>query len=150
MTIGIAAMFMLFSLSAGSEKAFERALESMGKNLLAVGSVRKESNALRGRGMRFRTLTTADWEAFRDEVDGVERAAPIAMNNFDIRRGGDSTNATVIGTSPEFQYSNVQHPSAGRFIDEYDVRTQGRVAVIGSQIAKVLFFGEQPRARLGV
>ena len=143
MTIGIAAMFMLFSLSAGSEKAFEQALESMGKNLLAVGSVQKASGALRGRGTRFQTLTAGDWQAISREVEGVERAAPIAMNNFDIRRGGDSMNATVIGTSPEFRYSNVQHPSTGRFFDNFDVRTQARVAVIGSQIAKTLFRGEQ-------
>jgi putative ABC transport system permease protein len=52
-------------------------------------------------------------------------------------------NATVIGTSPEFRYSNVQHPSAGRFFDDFDVRAQARVAVIGSQIAKTLFRGEQ-------
>ena len=47
MTIGIAAMFILFSLGAGAEKAFESALSSMGKNLLAVGSVRRETDALR-------------------------------------------------------------------------------------------------------
>jgi putative ABC transport system permease protein len=143
MAIGIAAMFMLLSLNAGSEKAFEDALASMGKNLLAVGSVRKESGALRGRGTRFQTLTADDWVAISNEIDDVERAAPIAMQNFDIRRGGDAMTATVIGTSPDYQYSNVQHPAAGRFFDDFDVREQARVAVIGAQIAKSLFFGEQ-------
>ena len=35
MTVGIAAMFILLALAAGAEKAFEDALSSMGKNLLA-------------------------------------------------------------------------------------------------------------------
>ncbi len=144
MTVGIAAMFILLSLAAGAEKAFEDALSSMGKNLLAVGSVRKETDALRGQGQRFQTLTLDDWRALSNEVEGVERAAPIAMNNFYLRYGGDATIATVIGTTPEFRYSNVQHPSVGRFIDEFDLRNQSRVAVIGSQIAKELFHGEQP------
>ena len=144
MTVGIAAMFMLLALAAGAEQAFEDALSAMGRNLLAVGSVRKETDALRGQGRRFQTLTLEDWRALSNEVDGVERAAPIAMNNFDLRYGGDTTNATVIGTTPEFRYSNVQHTSAGRFIDEFDVQNQSRVAVIGSQIAKELFHGEQP------
>ena len=121
MTIGIAALFILFSLSAGAEKSFEKALESMGKNLLAIGSVRKESNALRGKGQRFQNLTLDDWRAISSQVDGVERAAPIAMNVFDIRHGGDSMNATVIGTTAEFRYSNVQHPAPGRFFDDDDV-----------------------------
>jgi putative ABC transport system permease protein len=144
MTVGIAAMFMLMSLGAGAEKAFEDALSSMGKNLLSVGSVRKETDALRGQGRRVQTLTLDDWQALSNEVDGVERAAPIAMNDFKLRYGGDESTATVIGTTPEFRYSNVQHPSVGRFIDEYDVWNQSRVVVIGSVIAKELFHGEQP------
>jgi putative ABC transport system permease protein len=144
MTIGIAAVFILFSLGAGAEKAFESALSSMGKNLLAVGSVRKETDALRGQGQRFRTLTMGDLQAIIREVDGVERAAPIAMNNFDVRYGGRATSFTVIGTSTEYRYSNVHHPAAGRFFDEIDLETLARVAVIGPQVARELFFGEQP------
>lgn len=144
MTIGIAAMFILFSLGAGAERSFEQALSSMGKNLLAIGSVRRETDALRGRGQRAQTLTLDDWHAIGREVEGVERAAPIAMNNFDVRYGGRATNITVIGTSPEYQYSNVHQASIGRFIDETDLANQARVAVIGSQIAKELFLGEQP------
>jgi len=144
MTVGIRALFILMSLAAGAEKAFEDALSSMGKNLLAVGSVRKETDALRGIGQRFRTLTLGDWFALNNQIEGIERAAPIAMNDFDVRHGRNATNATVIGTTPEFRYSNVQHPSAGRFIDDDDVRNRSRVAVIGAQIAKELFHGEQP------
>jgi ABC-type antimicrobial peptide transport system permease subunit len=144
MTIGIAAVFILFSLGAGAEKAFESALSSMGKNLLVVSSVRKATDALRGQGQRFRTLTMGDWQAISGEVDGVKRAAPIAMNNFDVRYGGRANDITVIGTTPEYRYSNVHHPSAGRFFDEIDMQSQARVAVIGPQIARELFFGEQP------
>jgi len=144
MTIGIAAMFILFALGAGAEQVFEQALASMGKNLLAVGSVRRETDALRGQGRRYQTLTLDDWYAISNEVAGVERAAPIAMNNFDVRYGGRANNVTVIGTSPEFQFSNVYHPEVGRFFDAADLLGQARVAVIGAQVASELFFGEQP------
>jgi ABC-type antimicrobial peptide transport system permease subunit len=144
MTMGIAAVFILFSLAAGAEKAFEDALSSMGKNLLAVGSVRRETDALRGQGQRVRTLTMDDWQAISSEVDGVERAAPIAMSSFDVRYGGRASNVTVIGTTTEYRYSNVHDVAAGRFFDEDDLKNQARVAVIGPQIARELFFGEQP------
>jgi len=137
-------MFILFSLGAGAEKVFENALASMGKNLLAIGSVRRETDALRGQGRRVQTLTLDDWYAISREVDGVVRAAPIAMNNFDVRYGRRATNVTVIGTSPDYRYSNAHHPSLGRFLDVGDLASQARVAVIGAQIAKELFFGEQP------
>jgi putative ABC transport system permease protein len=144
MTVGIAAMFILLALAAGAEKAFEDALSSMGKNLLAIGSARKEADALRGQGVRYRTLTLDDWRALTTEVAGIARAAPIAMNDFTLRYGGDETTATVIGTTPEFRDSNVMYPSVGRFIDNFDVQNQARVAVIGAQVAKELFHGELP------
>jgi putative ABC transport system permease protein len=144
MTVGIAATFMLFAMTAGADKAFSDALEAIGKNLLAVGSTFRESDALRGEAERVRTLTLADWEAIVMQAEGVVRAAPIAMGSFDLRYRGNSSTATVIGTSPDYRYSNVHHPDAGRFIDEFDLDGQARVALLGAQIAKELFHGEQP------
>ena len=142
MAIGIAAITLLFGVGAGAEKAFQQALEKMGENLLSVGAQRKESDALRGRSRRYRTLTLGDWRAIMDELRSVERAAPIAMKNFDMRYAGESVNMTAIGTTPEFQLTNNQGLVAGRFIDEYDVLNHRRVAVIGSEVARLLFQGE--------
>ena len=140
--IGIAAVTLLFGVGAGAEKAYQAALETMGKNLLSVSAQRKQSNALRGSNRRYQTLTLSDWRAIMNELDSVERAAPIAMNIFDLRFGGKSVNMTVIGTSPEFQITTNQSLRAGRFIDEYDMRDVSRVAVIGSQVDKKLFNGK--------
>jgi len=139
MMIGIAAVTVLFGVGAGAEKAYQAALESMGKNILSVGSQRKKTSALRGSSRRYQTLTMADTRAIMNELDSVERTAPIAMNNFELRYGGKSVNMTVIGTTPEFQITNVQPLIAGRFIDEFDMRDVARVAVIGSQVKKELF-----------
>jgi putative ABC transport system permease protein len=142
MMIGIAAVTLLFGVGAGAEKAYQAALESMGKNLLSVGAQRKQSNALRGSNQRYQTLTLNDWRAIGQELNSVELAAPIAMNNFNLRYGGESVNMTVIGTTPEFQITNNQPLQAGRFIDEYDLYDVSRVAVIGSQVDKELFKGK--------
>jgi putative ABC transport system permease protein len=143
MAIGITAITLLYGVGAGAEKAFQQAVEKMGKNLLSVGAQRKESDALRGKSRRYQTLTLGDWRAIMDELRSVERAAPIAMNNFDMSYAGESVNMTAIGTTPEFQLTNNQGLVAGRFLDEYDVMNNRRVAVIGSQVARQLFQGQQ-------
>ena len=140
--IGIAAVTLLFGVGAGAEKAYQAALETMGKNLLSIGAQRKQGNALRGSNLRYQTLTLEDWRAIGEELDSIERAAPIAMKNFDLRYGGESVNMTVIGTTPEFQITNNQLLQAGRFIDEYDLNDVSRVTVIGSQVEKELFKGK--------
>ena len=143
-TVGIAATYILLSLSAGSEQAFEDALAAMGRNLLAIGSLRRESDALRGASNWTQTLTIDDWQAISDELPSVARAAPIAMNNFALRYQGRESTATVIGTSPEFRVTNVYDVAAGRFFDSEDMQSAARVAVIGSLVVDELFFGEEP------
>ncbi len=140
--IGITAVTLLFGVGGGAEKAYQAALESMGKNLLSVGSQRKQSNALRGGNQRFQTLTLADSQAIMDELDSVTLVAPIAMGSMDLRHGGDSVRMTVIGTTPAFQITNNQPLSAGRFIDTLDMQDVARVAVIGSEVNKKLFSGK--------
>jgi putative ABC transport system permease protein len=141
MMIGIAAVTLLFGVGGGAEQAYQAALESMGKNLLSVGSQRKRSNALRGSSQRFQTLTLADSEAIMN-LHSVELVAPIAMASMDLRHGGDSVRMTVIGTTPGFQTTNNLPLTAGRFLDAFDVRDAARVAVIGSQVEKKLFLGQ--------
>jgi putative ABC transport system permease protein len=139
MMIGIAAITLLFGVGAGAEKAYQAALETMGKNLLSVGSQRKQSNALRGGNQRFQTLTLADAQAVVNALDSVKLAAPIAMASLDLRYGGNSVQMTVIGTTPEFQTTNNLPLSTGRFLDQFDLNNVARVAVIGSQVERKLF-----------
>ena len=103
MMIGIAAVTLLFGVGAGAEQAYQAAIESMGKNLLSVGSQRKESGALRGVSRRYQTLTLDDWRAIKSELDSVALAAPIAMNNFDLRYGGES--CTRVHGKGDFGYA---------------------------------------------
>ena len=122
----------------------QQALEAMGKNLLAVGAQRREADALRGGGWRFQSLTLQDYEAISTELDTITMAAPIAMTSARLQYEGESMVSTVIGTTPEFQYTNNQHPVAGRFFDDLDLRDRARVAVIGAEVARKLFFNEEP------
>lgn len=142
MMIGIASMTLLFGVGAGAEKAYQGALETMGKNLLSVGSQRKPTGALRGGSQRFETLTMDDKHAIMSELGSVALAAPIAMTSSDLRYGGNSVSMTVIGTTPEFQITNIQPLASGRFIDAFDMHSVARVAVIGSQLKKKLFKNE--------
>ena len=144
MSIGIFAVVLLFAVGAGTEQRFQQALETMGKNLLAVGAQRREADALRGGGWRYQSLTMEDYQAISSELDSVEMAAPIAMTSANLNYRGESMVTTVIGTTPEFQWTNNQHPVTGRFIDAIDIRDKARVAVIGAEVASKLFHNEEP------
>ncbi len=143
LSIGIAAVVLLAGAGGGAEREFQEALEEMGKNLLAVSPERGESGPLRGSGRQVETLTLADWRAITGEPT-VERAAPIAMRQLEVRHGKRTLSSTVFGTTPEFRLTNNQRLAAGRFLDRGDVADHARVAVIGAHLVRELFAGEQP------
>lgn len=144
MAIGVAAVVVLLGLGAGAERAFEATLERLGRHLLVVNAGRSETGALRGGSRQVRTLELADWRAIAHQVPGATRAAPIASGALDLRVGRRSLSTTVVGTSPELRRVKSLRLLAGRFIDDHDLADSRRVAVIGSFVARRLYFGEWP------
>ena len=144
MAVGVAAVAMLFALGAGAERALEEALEELGRHLLVVNAGRTETNALRGGSRQVRTLELADWLAIVEQIPSVARAAPIASGASSLRVGRRSLETSIVGTTAEFLPTKNATLLAGRFIDDHDVAARARVAIVGSFVARELFFGEWP------
>lgn len=142
--VGIASVVVLLGAGAGAERAVQKALERLGRNILVVGAARTETSPLRGASRPSTTLTVSDWESIQREVPGVLRTAPVADGNLTVRVGGRSVPARVTGTSPGFRESRSFPLAAGRFIDEDDLLQRRRVAVVGPLVVDELFGGESP------
>lgn len=141
--IGIAAVAILIGVGAGAERAFQKSLEQLGENLMAVNAARTETDALRGASQLYRTLKLNDWEWIKT-LDSVERAAPVADGGRTLKVGKITQSFTVLGTTPEFQEAKKFNLIAGRFIDQDDIDNHRRVAVIGANVVRDLYFGEWP------
>jgi putative ABC transport system permease protein len=141
--IGIAAVAILIGAGAGAERAFQQNLEKLGENLLAVNAARTETDALRGASTMYETLTLQDWERIQD-LPSVKRAAPVADGGRTLRVGRLAQSFTIIGTTPEFQEAKKFELVAGRFIDDDDIASRRRVAVLGADVIEDLYFGEWP------
>ena len=142
--IGVAAVAVLTAVGAGAERALQRILEQMGRNLLLVNAARTETGALRGGSRQYRTLELADWRAILEEVPGVHRAAPIISSAAVIRVDGRTLAVTVNGSTGDLEMTRNIQLVAGRFIDGDDFAGYRRVAVIGALVVRELYFGEWP------
>ncbi|MBT4739480.1 MAG: ABC transporter permease [Rhodospirillaceae bacterium] len=141
--IGIAAVAILIGAGAGAERAFQKSLEQLGENLLAVNAARTETDALRGSSQLYQTLKLNDWEWIKN-LDSVKRAAPVADGGRTLKVGRIAQAFTVLGTTPEFQETKKFNLVAGRFIDQDDIDNRRRVAVVGANVVSDLYFGEWP------
>ncbi len=141
--IGITAVAILIGAGAGAERAFQKSLEQLGENLMAVNAARPETDALRGASQLYRTLKLNDWEAIKF-LESVMRAAPVADGGRTLKVGRIAQAFTVLGTTPEFQEAKKFNLVAGRFIDQDDIDNRHRVAVVGADVVSDLYFGEWP------
>lgn len=138
--IGIGSVIAMVSIGQGASGQIQSSIEGLGSNLLTV----TPGFAQQGRGFvssgrgAAQTLVNDDIEVVRG-LAGVAYVSPEVQRRFQIIYSGNNTNSTVIGALPD--YANVRNVSAaaGSFITESNVRSTGRVAVLGPTVAQDLF-----------
>lgn len=144
--IGIGSVIAMVSIGQGASGQIQSSIEGLGSNLLTVlpGVIQPGRGIVSsGRGAA-QTLKNEDINVLK-QITGVAHVSPELQRRFQITStGGNNTNSTVIGTTVE--YSMVRNVSVdqGSFIAESQLRSMGRVAVLGPTVAKDLFTDSDP------
>lgn len=139
--IGIGSVIAMVSIGQGASGQIQSSIEGLGSNLLTVipGFIQPGRGIVSsGRGSA-QTLVNEDIEVLR-QIEGVAYISPELQRRLQIiATTGNNTNSTVIGVMPEYvQVRNVS-VEKGSFITEAQVRSLGRVAVLGPTVALDLF-----------
>ena len=144
--IGIGSVIAMISIGQGASGQIQSSIEGLGSNLLTVmpGFLQPGRGFVSaGRGSA-QTLKNDDVEVLR-QISGVAYVSPEVQRRFQIVGStGNNTNSTVIGVIPE--YSEVRNISTaqGSFITGPNLRSIGRVAVLGPTVASDLFQDQNP------
>lgn len=144
--IGVAAVIALLAVGQGASAAITEQVQGIGSNLIFVMPGSFQQNGVRSAVGSATTLTLEDSEALLDSTccPDVLVVAPVFSANVQVVFGGNNTNTSVTGTTPEFQQVRNFYVEQGRFIDLRDNETLARVAVLGSETARQLFEGQDP------
>ncbi len=135
--IGVGAVIALVSFGQGVERFISAQFESLGSNLLFVFT-----SLPPGAGPSdIVPLTMADAEAVADPLaaPSVLRVAPQYSVFAVIVAGRNSVALSVEGITPAYADVRDWPVSDGRFVDESDVLTSARVAVLGQTTREDLF-----------
>ncbi|GAB4570155.1 MAG: ABC transporter permease [Anaerolineae bacterium] len=135
--IGVGAVIALVSFGQGVETYIAGQFQALGSNLLFVFS----SSPPGGGPGDIKVLTMADAEAIGNPMlaPSVLRVAPQADVMALVEYGRSEVTMSVSGVTSIYQQVRDWYPMAGRFIDENDVLTGARVAVLGTTTARELF-----------
>src|SRR5260221_625352 len=144
--IGIGSVIALISLGEGSQQAVSAQIQSLGANLLTIIPGAQSTGAVRGAAGSTTTLTLDDAKAVQTspEITTIQTVSPEYSKRTQVTAGRNNTNTSVIGVWPAYAEVHKISLSEGAFINQKDVDSLSKVAVIGPQVVSDLFGNQDP------
>ncbi len=136
--IGVAAVIVTVAIGVGARTSVQRSINSLGSNLIVVqpGSV-TQGGARTGFGAAS-SLTPADGLAIA-QVPGVAAVSPMVSIRTQVVAGENNWQTTIGGVAPTYTFIRSWPLDGGRFINENDVASAAKVAVLGQTVVGELF-----------
>ena len=142
MAWGIATVVLLLAYGSGFERGLWVAFRSFGTNLVFIFPGRTELQAGGTKAGTQVKLTTDDLDYIRDEVPLLKHVSPEVAKQSLVAYGTRSATYGVSGVYASYGRMRRLDTSEGSFFSESDDFTHTRVAIIGSDVRKKLFSGQ--------
>ena len=146
--IGVAAVITMMAVGEGAKRKVAEQLKSLGSNLMVILPGTVTSSGVRlGSGSR-NTLTENDAQAIEDEIAGVIAAAPGLRGTAQIVHGNLNWSTQVYGIQTNYLLAREWLLARGRALDDNDVRSGEKVALVGQTVADMVFGGTDPTGQV--
>ena len=137
--IGVGAVIAMVSLGFGLKENVKNNISKLGSNLLIITSGGRTASGARlaaGEGVK---LTYDDMQAIEKQVDGIANITASVNRSYQMVAGNQNWTSRVEGTTPSSFTISSLDVEDGRVLNERDLVSRGRVAVIGKTVADSLF-----------
>jgi putative ABC transport system permease protein len=142
--IGVGAVITMVSIGNGAKSMVEAQIASLGQNIVLVYSGSVNQGGARSGGFGAATLTTDDADAIARDVANVVSVSPEVRSNAQILANGLNWNTSILGESSTYLDIRLWPLADGTMFSDQDVRTVGKVCVIGQTIVAQLFPDGEP------
>jgi putative ABC transport system permease protein len=142
MAWGIATVVLLLAYGNGFENALWVAFRSWGTNLVFVFPGRTSLQAGGTKAGSEIKLTIDDLDYLQAEVPLLKRISPEAAKQCLVAYGIRSDNYGVSGVYPYYSHMRRMDVQDGTFFTDLDENTRSHVAVLGADVKKKLFSGQ--------
>jgi putative ABC transport system permease protein len=141
--IGVAAVIVMISISAGTEAAIEAEITGLGSNLVYIQAA--FGRGIPGQGASSGGLVFDDATAIAEEVSGVAGYVVEQGSTETVKAGNVALDEVeVLGSTPDLPSVRDMEIDEGRYFNETELDRKAKVAVLGSSLAKELFGESDP------
>ncbi len=146
---GVAAVITMVSIGEGSTAEALAQIERLGaKNIIVRSQRPPESQDVAGGQQRSRSLsyglTREDLRVVEMNFPDAEAIVPLKEVGGQVLRGQKRQVSQTIGTTPQLMDAARLTLARGRYLNERDMEERALVCVIGAEVAKEMFFLEDP------
>jgi putative ABC transport system permease protein len=136
--IGVAAVITMIAVGGGAQARVEEQIKSLGSSLMIIWPGWTATSGARiGAGSR-PSITEDDAHALEREVPEV-RAAPAVRGQAQVVYANQNWSTTVFGITPAYHEVRQWNVTSGRTLEDADVTSSAKVALIGQTVARTLF-----------
>ena len=146
--IGVGAVIAMVSIGNGAKNQIEAQVASLGQNVITVFPGSFNTGGMRGGWGSMSSLTADDATAISVEVTGAVAVSPEVRDRQQVMANGLNWNTQVMGVGPDYPQIRSWPIEDGTMFGETDVRSLGKVAVIGKTVAEQLFPNEEPLGKM--
>jgi putative ABC transport system permease protein len=145
--LGTLALVVVMSVLDGINNSVMKGINDLGLDNVIVASQREPVDPLqKAKAHLSRGLRVEDVKSFED-AENISAMAPVGENRAVVTAGNITRRVDVYGVTPEYADIRNRRVSAGRFISDRDVDTSAPVIVLGFNLKRRLFGGEEALGR---
>ncbi len=137
--IGVASVITMLAIGQGSKKSIQAQISEMGSNMIMIhpggemrGGVRQDPSAMQ-------TLKLENYEALRNECTFLSAVSPNVSSSGQLIHGADNYPSSISGVGIDYLTIRRLNVESGEMFTEADIKSAGKVCVIGKTIVDNLF-----------
>jgi putative ABC transport system permease protein len=142
--IGVAAVIVMISISAGTEATISEAINGLGSNLVFISG----SMSFGGPGARMQPqggLVYDDMTAIKEKINNIAGVTVEQSTSATVEFNGTALEEiTVVGSTPDYPTVRDMKVAKGRFYNSRELDRISKVAVLGKDVADQLFGDTDP------
>ena len=142
--IGVGAVIAMVSIGEGAKRGIQDRFNSMGTNLLFVYPGNQNVRGVFSQAGSRTSLKEDDALAIGRYCDAVEAISPSVSTRAQVVYNNKNWNTSVQGTGALYPDVRSWPVDSGTYFDDNMVKAAAKVCVLGSEVNKNLFEGEDP------
>jgi putative ABC transport system permease protein len=140
--IGVSSVIILTALGNGSTQSIQSRLSEMWTNILTLSTWWFGWSRSTNTATNILTEKVVKW--LQDNISWLDGVVPLINSNGQLKYGRNDMSAQVYGIDTTYMKVKNIDIVAGRSITDTDINELAKVAVLGQEIVKELFDGENP------